>query len=609
MPRARRPEASPGARVDRRLALLLVAATIVAYLPALSAGFIWDDDSYVTGNPFLLDLGGLAKVWVPGHTPQYYPAVFTGFWIERQLYGLQPFGYHLVNVLLHAFCALLVWRLARQLALPGAWFVAAVFALHPVHVESVAWVTERKNVQSGLFYLLAALAYRRFERERDAPAPDGAAREPWASYATSLACFLLALLSKTVTCTLPAALVLIRLWRREPVTWRKLAPLVPFVVAGIGLALVTVHLERSEVGASGAEFDLGLAERLLVASRALLFYPLKLLIPWPLAFVYPRWELLPGSVASWWPAATVLAVAAAAALAWRAGRRGPALALAFFAGTLLPALGFFDVYPMRYSFVADHFQYLASLGVIALVVGAMATHAPRRLGLAAGAAALVVLAGLTWRQAAVYADAETLWRATLRHNPSAWMAHTNLAKLLTERGEHEEALEHLRRALAADPSRGAADQIHFNVGLMLGKLGRHDEALEQFRRLQASEGGMELRMAGCLERLGRDDEAEAQFRAVLAGPGAEEALVPFGLHLLRRGRPEEAVEWIARAVAAHPDDDDTLMFHADACAAAGRLDEAIASAGRALSIARARGDARAAELIAVRLAQLRESRG
>lgn len=598
----REPDASPVAPASperssaRRPGLALVLVTLVAYVPALGAGFIWDDDKYLTENPELADLAGLARIWVPGHTPQYYPAVFTTFWLEEKLFGLAPAGYHAVNVLLHAANALLVWRLARRLALPGAWFLAAAFALHPVHVESVAWVTERKNVLSALGYLGAMLLYLRFEEER------GPRR--WLTYGGALLAFVLALLAKTVTCSLPAALILVFLWQQKSLTLRRLAPLAPMFALGFALALHTVYIERTQVGADGPEFDFSPGERVLIASRALLFYPVKLLVPWPLVFVYPRWELAAERVASYWPTLVVLAGGAATLAGWRRGRRGPALALAFYAGTVFPALGFVDVYPMRYSFVADHFQYLASLGVLALVVGTGATRAANAARARnAGAAVLLVLGALTWRQTHVYADAETLWRATIQANPRAWMAHGNLAKLLSERGENEAALASATRGLEHASSARAADQVRLNRALVLGKLGRYAEALEELQRLHGSCGGMELRIAQTLERLERDDEAEGWFRRALETEHATDALVPFGVHLLRRGRPEEALPWLERFAAGHADDASALMFLSDAYAAAGRLADAIRTAELALRVAPGGGDARMSELIRRRLDQ------
>ena len=588
------------------LGLALLLATFVAYLPAVRAGYVWDDDWYLSENALLRDAGGLARIWIPGNTPQYYPAVFTSFWLEWRLFGADPGGYHLVNVALHALGALLVWRLFRALEVPGAWLVGAVFALHPVHVESVAWITERKNVLSGVFYLSAALAYLRFLGSAGERALPRVSRWRW--YAAALLLFAGALLSKTVTCSLPAALILVLLWRRERLHLGRLAPLAPFFALGLALALHTAWLERTHVGAEGPDYAFGFAERAQIAGRALFFYPQKLLFPWPLVFVYPRWELDASDPGAYAPVVLVAAVAVLALAAYVRGTRGPALALAFFAATLFPALGFFNFYPMRYSFVADHFQYLASLGVIALVVGAAARSVSNRaLAGAAALAVLSVLAVMTWRQARVYESEETLWRATLRHNPGAWMAHSNLAKVLSERGMNEDALEHLERALALNPGSRAADRIRSNLAVTLSKLDRHGEALENYLRVQASSGGMELELARTLERLGRDEDAERFYREAL-DEGDPEALVPFGVHLLRRGRPDEAIPWLERFIDLHPDAADAMMFLADAYAAAGRLDDAIRTGERALELARARGESRMSDVIRRRLGPYRGDR-
>ncbi|MCI0676754.1 MAG: hypothetical protein L0Y42_13380 [Phycisphaerales bacterium] len=370
-------------------AALIVLATVVAYLPAIRGGFIWDDDLYVSANRFLRDLEGLKQIWIPTHTPQYYPVVFTSFWIEHHLWQLNPMGYHIVNVVLHALNALLVWRLCTVLKLPGGllagWLIAAVFALHPVHVESVAWITERKNVLSAFFYLTAALAYLRFESLKDVrAAPTGedarptqtkgqprrtSAADSWGWYGLSLLLFVLALLSKSVTCSLPAALILMMLWQRKRLTIPRLAPLAPMLIIGLLLALHTAHIEREHVGAEGDDFVFSWIDRILIASNALLFYPRQLLWPQQLMFVYPRWQIDPNSVILWMAGAGAIAIGATSLFLYRRGVRGPALALAFYAGTIFPALGFVNMYPMRFSFVADHFQYLASLGIIALVIG------------------------------------------------------------------------------------------------------------------------------------------------------------------------------------------------------------------------------------------------
>ncbi|MBU0640698.1 MAG: hypothetical protein KKB50_17685 [Planctomycetes bacterium] len=261
---------------DRNLLLgvVLVAATLAAYVPAMRGGFIWDDDYYVSDNQTLRTTDGLRRIWLePGAVPQYYPLVHTTYWVEYRLWQDWAPGYHAVNVVLHALSALLVATALRRLQVPGAWFAALLFALHPVHVESVAWITERKNVLSGLFYLLAVLAYCRFANLDSNPARPGRC---WGCYTLALALFLCALLSKTVTASLPAALLLLIWWKRGRIGGRDIAPLVPFFALGIALGLVTVWMEKHHVGAQGELWHLALAERLLVAGRAAWFYAGKL---------------------------------------------------------------------------------------------------------------------------------------------------------------------------------------------------------------------------------------------------------------------------------------------------------------------------------------------
>ncbi len=431
---------------------MLLVLTALAYLPALQAGFIWDDDAYVTENVTLRSLEGLRSIWLePEALPQYYPLVHTSFWLEHALWGLAPAGYHGVNVLLHALASILAWRVLARLRVPGAWFAAALFALHPVHVESVAWVTERKNVLSGCFYLAAALAYFRFEAPR---VQDEARPRSLAGYAAALLLYLAALLSKSVTASLPAALLLVLWWRRGRPTLRTLLPLLPLFAVGAALGLYTAWLEQTHVGARGAEWSLTLVERFLVSSRALCFYLGKLVWPTQLSFIYPRWQIDGADAAQYLYPLLVLALAG---LAWAARTRfgwGPLVALLYFAGTLFPALGFLDVYPHRFSYVADHFQYLASLGAIALAAAGMAGLAqrlPQRAASAGAVLLLLLLGGATWQQSHVYRDSETLWRDTLIHNSDSYLGHSHLGNLLMRRGESRLALAHYREALRVKP--------------------------------------------------------------------------------------------------------------------------------------------------------------
>ena len=398
----------------------MFALLFFAYSTAISGGFIWDDDDYVTENQTLRSMDGLRAIWLdPSATPQYYPLVHTTFWAEYQAWELWAPGYHIVNVLIHGLNALLLWRLLHRLQVPAAALVALVFAVHPVHVESVAWITERKNVLSGLFYLSAALCFLRywdFTREQGS---DETRRWRW--FVAMHACFLCALLSKTVAATLPAALLVLVWWKRGGIRVRHVVELLPMFALGIGLGLLTVWLEKHQVGASGIDWELSFVDRCLIAGRAIAFYATKLVWPAELIFNYHRWEI--DSSLAWqyaFPAIVIAVMIVLWALRNRIGR-GPLAAVLFFAGTLFPALGFFDVYPMRFSFVADHFQYLASIGVITLIIASASLLFARLeqawMGKLLAGCVVTLLVMQTFRQGMIYKDLEVLWRDTLDKKP------------------------------------------------------------------------------------------------------------------------------------------------------------------------------------------------
>ena len=570
--------------------LALVAAVLVAYLPALRAGFVWDDDAYVTANTTLRSLDGLRRIWLsPGATPQYYPLTFTSFWLEHQRFGEHPFGYHLVNVLLHAANAVLAWLVLRRLRLPGAWLAAAIFGLHPVHVESVAWITERKNVLSGACYLAALLTAL-------AVAEAPASRRTHAGWVIAL--FGAALLSKTVTCTLPLVLLILLWWRRGTLTRDDVATALPLFALGAGLALVTVWMERTHVGAVGALFDLSPVERLLIAGRALWFYAATLLWPHPLAFVYPRWTIDAGLFQQWlFPLAAGVALAVAWVTRERNGR-GPFTALLAFAVTLAPALGFVDVYPMRYTFVADHYQYLASLFLIAPAAAGLTTAA-RRLGDTAVRAApvlagagLLALAVLTWRQTLIYADQETLWRDVIAKNPTAALAHINLGMWLHQRGRSEEALTALGDAVALAPN---DPEIHGDLGVVLAALGRQALAhrhLEEAVRLAPDSALAHNNLGNVLAADGRLAEAAAQYReAVRLRPSYADAENNLGNVLAETGEVDEAIRRYRDAIAADPAYVDAHYDLAVVLARAGRGDEALDAFRATVALAPAHAEA------------------
>ena len=524
-----------------RWAGLLVAAVLVAYWPAFSAGFIWDDDAHVTPAA-LRSAGGLVRIWTEiGATQQFYPLLHSAFWLEHRLWGTSPLGYHLVNVGLHIIAALLLGLLLRRLAIPGALLAATLFALHPVHVESVAWISEQKNTLSAIFYLSAALAYLRFDEGRGRKA-----------YVLALVLFVGGLLTKTVVATLPAALLVVIAWRRGRIRWRSdVVPLLPWFLLALVAGLLTAWIERRIIGAEGAAFELTALQRSLLAGRVGWFYLGKLAWPANLTFIYPRWEIDPAAWRDWLPG--LAAIAGLRVLwRWRQRTRAPLAAALLFGGTLFPVLGFFNVYPFQYSFVADHFQYLASVSVIAFAVGSLvhaAHYAPivtRRAAVVMAAAALMGFAALTRHQTHVYRDNRTLFAVTVARNPGAWMAWNNLGKefmgakpqlpaaircleraialrpdypealnnlglALTQSGRAHDGLGHLERSLRLKPN---WYQTHNNLGVALASLGRADEAVLSFQRaatLNPSLPNIHENWAKALVLLGCQAEADERF--------------------------------------------------------------------------------------------------
>jgi tetratricopeptide (TPR) repeat protein len=454
-------------------AALILGLTLACYWPALRGGLIWDDDAHVT-KPELRSAAGLWQIWSnPRATQQYYPLLHTVFWAEHRLWGDATLGYHLANVLQHAASAFLLVLVLRRLGAPGAKLAGIVFAVHPVCVESVAWISEQKNTLSLVFYLLAALAYLRFDRDRG---KSGAGR----FYLLASALFVMALLTKTVTATLPAALLVVFWWRRGRIAWRRdAAPLIPWFALAAAGGLFTSWVERTLIGAQGAGFDLTPVERCLLAGRVVWFYLGKILWPADLIFIYPHWDAR--SEAPGWAGYLAAALVVTAAL-WliRKRTRGPLAAWLFFVGSLFPALGFFNVYPFLFSYVADHFQYLACMGMIAAFSAGAAwllgrAPAPgRSAGLWVVGALVAVLAVQSVAQSRTYADQPTLYRTTIGRNPGCWMAHNNLGLWYEGQGDLGSAVSEYQEAIRL---KGDFAPVRNNLGgILRGMPGRADDA-------------------------------------------------------------------------------------------------------------------------------------
>ena len=545
-------------RQDVLVFLALGLLVIVPYLPAmLWGGFVWDDNIFIKIDP-VREVSGLWQIWFSpsaiereGH---YWPLVYTTFWLEHKLWGFAPAGYHIVNVLLHLANTLLLWHLLRRLVVPGAWLVAAIFAVHPLHVESVAWVVERKDVLSGLFYLAAALVWMRFMEQ---PRPR--------RYVCSLVLYAAGLLSKSIVATLPAALLIWHWWQQGRVTLTDLLRLVPFFVVGLAITVGDLSFYRSLTGTFDT-IDYSLTERMLIAARALWFYVGKLLWPSGLAVIYPRWDIRVADPLAWgYPIATVALVVAL----WHFRRqlgRGPLAGALFFAVTLSPVLGFVDHGYMKYAFVADRFQYLAGIGVMAFVIGVAAYsihHLPdlwQKGALGVAAVVLVVLGMLTWRQASIYRDDETFYRHIIALNPQAWNAHRHLSHVLYKQGRYEEALVVARVAVEQDPD---YFQVHVNLGTILGELGRFEEAETHLRRASAlnpQARDVHLNLGAVLYEQGRYEEAlEISRVAVEQDSDSFEAHVNLGTILGELGRFEEAETHLRRASALNPQNVDLFQ--------------------------------------------------
>jgi tetratricopeptide (TPR) repeat protein len=541
----------PSARRDRvyvRVGLAVIALlTIIAYLPAMNGTQLWDDDAAIT-RPDLQSLAGLHRIWFEiGATQQYYPLLHTVFWIEHKLWGDATHGYHAITLFWHLTSVVLVYLILVRLKVPGALLAAAIFAVHPVMVESVAWITEQKNTLSTVFYLGSVLAYLKFDQSRKA-----------SFYLGALALFALALLSKTATVTLPIAMLVIVWWQRGTIALRHdVLPLAPFFVLAAAAGAITSHVEWRIVGAQGEEFYLTFAERFLVAGRAVWFYIGKLLWPTDLMFVYPRWTLDPSE---WWQWLFALAALATTLILWAIRRysRAPLAAWLYFCGTLFPVLGFLNVYFFRYSFVNDHFQYVASLGMIALVAAGIVQgikRLPRNAANASAAACVLIvatLAALTWRQSHTYADAITLYQTMLDTNPECWMAHNNLGLTLSQLGNQAEAIQHLKTALSLNPKDHLAEN---NLGTALVKSGRQDEGIEHFSR------------------------------SVQLNPDFAQAHANLGVNLCGKGNLAQGVDHLRRAAELVPYSSPARLDYANGLLLAGRYDEAVLQSQEGVNLA------------------------
>ena len=631
--------------------LLLIALVFIAYTRVFNAGFIWDDESHLIQNPCIIGPLGLKEIWTSTRAV-YYPLVLTTFWTLHKFVGLNPVPYHVLNVLMHAGSAVLLWRVLRQLNIRGAWLGAALWALHPIMVQSVAWVTELKNTQSCLFYLLSIFCFLKWQeqprmtrttRMADIRKQAGAlskapqwrlrncrwlvsSARQW-PFALSLVFFILATVSKPSTVMLPVVLALCVWWRRGRIEWRDVAALAPFALISAIASVWTIWEQKFHAGAIGAEWTQTWPERLIIAGRAIWFYLGKLIWPHPLIFIYPRWEINSSQLIAYLPLLAALTGLLALWLTRAKWSRSVFFAAAYYVVSLFPVLGFFSVFFFRYSFVSDHFQYLASMGPLALA-GAAITEGCSRLAVSRRPSALamerrqsavattfhastliwksslvpVIFCGLfllglgvlTWQQTAVYHDLISLYTGTLARNPGCWMAHYNLGIVLRDQGETDQAITHYRQAVALRPNYAEA---HYNLGRLLVQKGQLDDAIAHYKKaleINPADAEAHNNLGVTLFGSGRVDDAIAHYqKAVTIQPDYADASCNLANALLSKDDLDGAIARYSACLALSPNQAEPQYNLASALLRMGRTDEAIAHYQKVLELRPESADARA----------------
>jgi protein O-mannosyl-transferase len=602
-------------------AAFLALAVFIAYFPSLNGGFIWDDEIYLTKAPLIITPDCLHRIWRTTDPIDFWPLTNTTFWLDWRLWGMHSTGAHATNLVLHMAASLLIWAIMRKLSIPGAFLAGLIFALHPVNVESVAWIAQRKNTMSMLFFLLSILWYLKADMllsPRQCHFSEITARH-W--YWLSFTAFVWAMLSKGSAAVMPALILGIIWWRRK-LTKQDFLRTMPFFAIAVALTLVNIWFQRHDVENIR---DAGFLERLLGAGAVVWFYLYKALLPLNLIFIYPQWNIQTDHLVWWLP---LLAAAVVTAVLWlnrKTWSRPLLFAWGFFCVSLLPVLGLTDVYFMKYSLVADHYQHAAIIGVIALLAAGWNTWQIRAKSMTRWTAdcvpiiVTVVLMFLTWQQSSLYSDSTTLWQATLENNPKCWMAYNNLGLIMEEKGNLKEAMEHYNKSVLFNPKNSEAynnlgnlllktgrlpeaiaqyeqalrykqnfPEAHNNIALALANMGRFQDAIDHYKqslRLNPSNAEVQNVLGEVLALTDRPQEAiECYEQALAIKPDFPEAKNNLGLILLQTGRPQDAIKYFEQSIKLKPDYFITHNNLGTALLRSGRLEEAIGHYEQALRI-------------------------
>ncbi len=599
------------------VAIFLLA--LVVYWPLHSAGYIWDDGGWLVHNHFAHHWRGLWNIWFNPHDSiQYYPMVFTAFNIQWHIWGGDALGYHLVNIVMQAADAVLLWRILKALGLRSAWIAASIWAIHPVQVETVGWVVEQKSLLSALFLFPAVLAWTRFAdftRDRQVTDPLLTAHQ-WKLYALATLSFILALCSKTDACIVPVVLLFVLVWKRGFINKRDILLLVPWMILGLLAACMTIHIEHGQAGAKGHGFHFSLAQHFIIAGKDLWFYPLKLFWPWPMMAVYPRWHISHPAAWEWIFPITAFAIPLILLAFSRKIGRGAFVAVCAYGLMISPLLGFIAFYTEEYTFVADHYQYLACIGIIVLVTEA-ATGIFSRLGRSektaddlslptngrASAAAsakvggigswlgaavsvlvLLTLGTMTWAQSEIYTPPLRVWTHNIKYSPDCWLAMERV-------GVHEYGKGHVAAALllfqrANELSHGGNLIVNSNLGDVYRHLGQYAKAIPYYRRSLAVAGRQPpiiAHLVDCYEKIGDWRQAyQDLLHGVQLLPRSADLQTELASMLARAGHAKRAVPHFRAAIKYEPQDTKALFGLAESLDATGQWQKAIPFYRRAL---------------------------
>lgn len=470
----------------------------------LGAGFLWDDDLYIYGNRLIRRLGGIADIWFSTRPVDYYPLSNSLLWLEWRLWGGNPAGYHLVNLILHAATAVAVYRLLALLRVPGAWLAAVLFAVHPVNVAAVGWAAQTKTLLAAFLAALALAFWTRAMKGGDRTGRAGA----WTAVL-----YVAALLSKTSVVGLPAVMLLVMWWRNRKVSGGAARLVLACLAVGIALGLLTMWFQYHRAIPPQLQGGAPPLQRVVSAIRAFWFYVGKILVPVRLSWMYEPWEDLPHWLLLSQSGALILVVVVGWAWRSRSVGRGLIAGWLSFGALMFPVLGLFDIGYLLYAPVADHWAYAGAAALLAMEAAAMAlifrrvTGWIRQIWCVVLAVLVVVLASQAHARARLFRNEEMLWTDAVRKSPRAWFAWLSLGNAALAKGDIQQATSYFHVVRSLKPDWPA---LWVNLGIALARSGDMEGAEDAFRealRLDGREAHAHYNLALLCRSQGRDREA------------------------------------------------------------------------------------------------------